>query len=445
MMSDMGKRFYLETFGCQMNKLDGELMLGELIRDGWTETSESKGADLVLFVTCAVRLHAEEKFYSHLGACRRLKARKPGMVVAVAGCVAQKEGMRLIRRAPFVDLVCGTRRIADIARLVERVRASGEALVAVEEDKVVEIPERHGGVRRSRFQAFVSVMRGCDNFCTYCIVPYVRGPVVSRSPGKVVEEVRGLVEEGVLEVTLLGQNISAYGSDEGRRGKLAGLLEKVAAVKGLRRLKFITSHPKWTTEDIFRVMAADSVVAPFLHMPPQSGSDRVLGAMKRGYTRAFYLELVEKARRLVPELEISGDFIVGFPGERDEDFADTLDLIRRVDFKNVFAFKYSPRPPARSASFEDDVPPAVKRERLAELLALARELSHKRLSRMTGTRVEVLVEGPSKTDPEKFIGRTATDIIVIIDRAPGLEGRFVEVEIERASPVALYGAVRSGN
>jgi len=437
----MEKYFYIETFGCQMNKLDAELMTGELMRDGWTETADRTKADLFLFITCAVREHAEDKFYSHLGACKKFKKRNSNLVIAVAGCVAQKEAERMTRRSSLVDLVCGTRRIADIVELVERVRVEGGPIVATEDDTALTVPERYSAARRSPFRAFISVMRGCDNYCAYCIVPYVRGRVVSRSPEEVEEEAKRLVDEGVVELTLLGQNVSAYGSDGNGEWTLSGLLEKVAAVKGIRRLKFITSHPKWTTEDIFKTMGANPIIAPYLHMPAQSGSDRMLAAMKRGYTKDYYLELVEKARRWVSDLEISGDFILGFPGETDEDFSDTVELVKRVEYKNIFAFKYSPRPPAKSAALEDDVPPEIKQERLARLLELAKDISQNRLSGMTGKTVEVLVEGPSKKNPQKYAGRTGGDIIVIIEGAEGLEGKFAEVKIDHASAVSLYGTI----
>jgi len=441
----MAKSVYIETFGCQMNKLDSELMLGELLRAGWRRTHEPREADLALFVTCAVRAHAEEKFYSHLGAVRRLKQRRPEMIVAVAGCVAQKEGAKIRRRAPYVDLVCGTRRFRDIRELVRTVQAEGAAVVAVDETGDFSIIRREKDARPRPFQAYVSVMRGCDNYCAYCIVPYVRGPVVSRSPDEITDELRRLAEDGVVDVTLLGQNISAYGSDTKGAWRLPDLLARTAEVQGIRRLKFITSHPEFMNEDVLRAMRDHPTIGPYLHMPAQSGSDSILRAMKRRYDRAYYLELCEKARRLVPGIEISGDFIVGFPGETDQDFGATLDLVEKVGYKNVFAFKYSPRPPALSAKLADDVAGETKQERLSRLLGLARSISHKRLSRRIGSRVEALIEGPSKNDPGRGVGRTASDIIVIVDGAAGLGGSFMQVEVTQASPVALYGRAAEGD
>jgi len=436
----MTKKVYIETFGCQMNKLDSELMAGQLLADGWQATERAAEADLVLLVTCAVRERAEQKVYAHLGAFKRLKRERPGMVLAVAGCVAQKEGERLLERAPHVDIVCGTQQIGAISELVELARAGRRGLVCVEDGDPFEQSARTSGARPLPFQAYVAVMRGCDNYCAYCIVPYVRGPVVSRPVETILAEVETLAAEGVVDLTLLGQNIDAYGSDV-NGASLAGLLERVAKVPGIRRLKFITNHPRFMTEEILRAMGAEEKVAPYLHMPAQSGSDRILEAMGRGYTCGYYLDLCERARAIVPDLEISGDFIVGFPGETDQDAQETLELVEKVGYKNIFAFKYSPRPPARSAKVADDVPPEVKQERLMRLLELARGISQRRLARHVGSVREALVEGPSKTDPAKSVGRTADDVVVIIENGRGLEGRFVRVRITRSSPVALYGEI----
>ncbi len=307
MAESQTKRVWVRALGCQMNKLDGQLLLSQLAPLGYEPTECQEEADLLIFHTCSVRRHAEDRAYSLIGATRRLVRRRPEVVVAVVGCMAQREGEGLRRRAPHVRLVVGTRMLGQFTRLLAEVERTGGAVVAVDEGTLV-WPHRLAGFRRSPFQAFVAIMRGCDNFCSYCVVPYVRGRAVSRAPQEIVGEVEALVADGVVEVTLLGQNVDAYGRDRPGGGwSLAGLLRRLQPVSGLRRLRFVTSHPGDMTEELLRTVAELPPVCPYLHLPAQSGSDAVLGRMRRGYTRADYLRLAERARELIPELTLAGE------------------------------------------------------------------------------------------------------------------------------------------
>ncbi len=441
MAESQTKRVWVRALGCQMNKLDGQLLLSQLAPLGYEPTECQEEADLLIFHTCSVRRHAEDRAYSLIGATRRLVRRRPEVVVAVVGCMAQREGEGLRRRARHVRLVVGTRMLGQFTRLLAEVERTGGAVVAVDEGTLV-WPRRLAGFRRSPFQAFVAIMRGCDNFCSYCIVPYVRGRAVSRAPQEIVGEVEALVADGVVEVTLLGQNVDAYGRDRPREGwSLAGLLRRLQPVPGLRRLRFVTSHPGDMTEELLRTVAELPPVCPYLHLPAQSGSDAVLGRMRRGYTRADYLRLTERARELIPELTLASDFIVGFPGETEEDFQQTVALVQEVRFRNSFIFKYSARPGTKAARLPDDVPLSVKQRRNQGLLAVQAEVSQAVNRGCVGRTLSVLVEGPSKRDPSRLTGRSPGDHIVCF-RGPGdLVGREVGVRITDATTLTLFGEV----
>ena len=434
------KLVWARVLGCQMNRLDNQLLLSQLADLGYQPTPSQREADLVIFHTCSVRQHAEDRAYSLIGATRRLVERRGEVVVAVVGCMAQREGARMLRRAPHVRLVVGTRMLGQFGRLLAEVERSGSAVVATEEGALV-WPRRLARFRRSPFQAFVAIMRGCDNSCSYCIVPHVRGRAVSRPPDEVVAEVEALAADGVVEVTLLGQNVDAYGRDRspGERWSLADLLRRLDEVPGLRRLRFVTSHPRDMNEELLRTVAEGPRVCPYLHLPAQSGSDAVLRRMGRGYGRAQYLALVERARRLIPEVTLASDFIVGFPGETEEDFRQTIDLVRRARFKNSFIFKYSPRAGTRAARLADDVPPAEKQRRNQELLAVQAQVSEALNREQIGRTVTVLVEGPSRRDPHRLTGRTPGDQIVCFPGTADLAGREVPVRIAEATALTLFG------
>jgi len=439
------------TFGCQMNKLDSELIEQGLERAGHEIVTTEAGAEAVLFNTCSVRQHAEEKVYSRLGQLKRRKAAEADFILGVVGCMAQREGRKIFDRAPHVDLVCGTRQFLRVPELLAAVLSERCQIVATSEAGDLSYV-RNPSKRRSAVQAFVAVMRGCDNFCSYCVVPYVRGREVSRRPDEIVREVEALAGDGCVEVTLVGQNVNSYGKRFDSTGpeadgsiELADLLERVSTVAGIERVRFVTNHPKDLTERTLAAMAGIGEVCGHLHMPAQSGSDRILALMRRGYTRRDYLDVIAKARGRVPDITFSSDFIVGFPSESDQDVAATRALLEEVRFKNCFVFKYSPRPQTAAERLADDVPAQVKAERNAHLLALQEEVSRQDNAALVGSEQEVLLEGTSPRDAGKLIGRTPGDRIVVIETAPDLVGRIVRVRIADSTPLTLFGALIEEN
>ncbi|MFP4053805.1 MAG: tRNA (N6-isopentenyl adenosine(37)-C2)-methylthiotransferase MiaB [Phycisphaerae bacterium] len=456
---------YLETLGCQMNRLDSELIVGSLQSAGHDMVSDPRDADVVLYNTCSVREHAEQKVLSRLGIdARRKRARvhRP-LIVGVLGCMAQRYGRKLARQYKVVDIVCGPGQIAALPQMIAEAAAKNAPVVAVDparsqpRDRDAEKAIDALDLFRSPMadspgnaQAFVRVARGCDHFCSYCIVPYVRGPERSRRPDHVVEEVRRLVDAGRSEVTLLGQTVNRYRWQNGETTvHFSDLLQRVSDTPGLRRLRFVTSYPLDFGDDILHAMAELPNVCEYIHMPAQSGSDAVLARMNRKYSRAQYDDLVDRARDIVPGVALAGDFIVGFPGETEDDHQASADLIRRSGYKNCFVFKYSPRPGTHAARrYPDDVPEDVKKRRNNELLAAQNEagLAHHR--RFVGQRVEVLVEGPSamaaKNAPAvagevQLSGRTRGDHIVVFDGPETLAGRYVQVRVTDATNITLLG------
>jgi tRNA-2-methylthio-N6-dimethylallyladenosine synthase len=367
--------YRVETWGCQMNVLDGERMAGQLERRGYRAAGQGQAADVVILNTCAVREKAEAKVYSALGVLGRRKQENPDLVIGVTGCVAQVEGTEILERAPWVDFVLGTGNVEKIGELVEGARAERRHVLSL--DLPTESPEYQFREisRGSSFQAYVTVIEGCSQFCTFCIVPFTRGRERSRRSSEVLEEVRSLVERGYSEVTLLGQTVNAYRDPEEGFG-FGELLRRTARIPDLRRLRFLTSHPRFVDDSMIDALASGGNVAPYLHLPAQSGSDRVLYRMKRRYTAADYLDRIGRMRAALPEVAISSDFIVGFPGETEDDFQATLDLVRTARFSNVFAFRYSPRPGTAAARWGKDsiVPDPIAAERLARLLDLQTEL-----------------------------------------------------------------------
>ncbi len=431
------------TFGCQMNRLDSELAAGRFEEQGIATTPDADRAGTIVINTCSVRKHAEDRALSNLGRFKAAKQRDPRLVLVLMGCMAQREGDRLLERYPYLDVVCGTRRFTDLPRLVERARSGGERIVATDDEQMT--IDRKPDLRPEPFRSFVSIMRGCDSFCSYCVVPYVRGRQASRHPDVVEREVRGLVDDGCVEVTLLGQNVAAYGHDE---TDLAGLLERLDRVPGLRRLRFVTSHPADVSDRLLRAVERLPSVCEHLHMPAQSGSDRILSAMNRGYTAEFYRRRLDAAREAVPGIEIASDFIVGFPGETGEDFAATVALLRHGGFNQCFIFKYSPRPGTRAAEMADDVPDAVKKERNQALLDAQEEVARAQNRAKEGREFELLVEGPSKRDPDRLTGRTRGNDIAVFpvpEGPPPRPGEFVTVRITDSTPLTLIAEqVRPG-
>jgi len=427
------------TFGCQMNKLDSELLAGELVRSGFGLTDDPDHADVVLYNTCSVRQHAEDRALSHLGSYRRRARRDPRFVLGVVGCVAQRLGDRIVKRFDHVGLVCGTRAFLRVPEHLRTVLAGGGPVVDVGEDGPVSY-HRMPAVRASPHHAYVAIMRGCDNFCTYCIVPYVRGREVSRPLREIAEEAAALAADGVCEVTLLGQNVNSYG--RGLPGPSAGLAELLALlneVDGLERIRFVTSHPRDMSDAILDAVAGLDKVCEHLHVPAQSGSDAVLKRMNRGYTAAHYRDLLARARERIPGVELSSDFMVGFPGETEADFADTLALVREARFQQSFVFKYSPRPGTRAAKWPDDVPDETKRARNQALLEAQQEVDAARRAALVGRDVEVLVDGPSAGDPRRWTGRTRQNDIVVFDGGGEPAGRLCTVRLTASTHLTLFG------
>lgn len=436
------RRVYVEAFGCQMNVLDGELALSRLSESGWTRTLDAEAADFVLFNTCSVRDQSENKVWSRLGALRERKQRDPALLIGVMGCMAQREAESILRRMPHVDIVCGTRRFPEMHRLVAAAERNGQVL-AVETDGFVDVV-RDVRIRPERHRAYVSVMRGCDHKCSYCIVPKTRGPQADRPLAEIVDEVRRLADDGVREVTLLGQNVNTYGRYLPDRPTLATLLRAVHEVPGVERLRFITSNPMDLREELLVAMSELPKACGYLHFPAQSGSDAVLRRMYRGCTRAKYLELCARARELCPGIELASDFIVGFPGESEAEYLETRSLVAEVRFKQIYVFKYSVRPGTAAAELDDDVSAAEKLRRNNDLLDLQEEIAAADNARFVGRELEVLVDGPSDRGGH-LQGRSEGNHATIFDGDAGLAGRFVRVRVHRATAAVLYGEVVAGS
>ncbi len=435
-------KLYLRTYGCQMNEYDSARM-ADLLREafGMRLVRDPEDADVILINTCSVREKAEHKVYSELGRYKHLKRRRPHLVIGVGGCVAQQEGERIVQRAPYVDLVFGPQsyhKLPEMIAKVRRERAPQVVLEAGEIEKFDHLPKP----RAAEVTAYVTIMEGCDKFCTFCVVPFTRGPEVSRPAADVLAECRRMVEAGAKEIMLLGQNVNGWRGEgpDGEPWDFATLLYAVAEIPGLKRLRFTTSHPIEVTEGLAQAFAEIPNLMPYLHLPVQSGSDRILKAMHRGHTRAEYLEIIAMLREYRPDLAISTDFIVGFPGERDEDFADTLSLVEEVRFDSAYCFKYSPRPGTPAAELADDVPAKVKDERLQALLDLTARIAREKLSAKVGRVEEVLFEKPGKR-PGDLEGRTP-DFKIVHAKAPArLIGEIVPVRITEAYAQSLRGEV----
>ncbi|WP_457678725.1 tRNA (N6-isopentenyl adenosine(37)-C2)-methylthiotransferase MiaB [Thermovibrio sp.] len=431
----MAKKYYIKTFGCQMNVNDSEKMAGLLEGLGYERAESPEEADVVIVNTCSVRAKPDNKAYSFIGNLKSLKRKKPEAIVAVAGCVPQKEKEQILR-FNHVDLVFGTFNFFKLPQLLERVKGEGKVVevlnsVLPEEEKVPLIEPS----LENPFVAYVTVQRGCNRFCTYCIVPFTRGRERSAKPELVVEEVKRLAERGVKEVHLLGQNVDFY--DYGGV-KLHHLLEMVAEVEGIERVRFTTSHPTGFTKEIAEAIRDIEKVCPYVHLPPQSGSNRILERMNRGYTREEYVEKVKMLKETVPEVALSGDFIVGFPGESEKDFEETLSLVEECVFDQGFVFEYSPRPFTRAATFPDDVPKEVKNRRLRELQELIKKQALERNLKRVGKVEEVLIEGFSPKGTELY-GRTLDNKPVAVKGGEELIGKTVKVKVEEASPFFLKG------
>jgi tRNA-2-methylthio-N6-dimethylallyladenosine synthase len=434
-------RVYLKTFGCQMNEYDSARM-ADVLRacGGYEPTEHPEEADLLLLNTCSVREKAQEKVFSQLGRWRELKAARPHVVIGVGGCVASQEGEGITERAPFVDLVFGPQTIHRLPEMLAQLGRQGRSVVDVsfpEIEKFDRLPEP----RASGATAFVSIMEGCSKYCTFCVVPYTRGEEVSRPLEQVMDEVRALARQGVLEVTLLGQNVNAYRGTlaGGGHADLAALIYLVAAVPGIERIRFTTSHPVEFRDSLVEAYRDVPQLANCLHLPVQSGSDRVLALMKRGHTVLEYKQKLRRLREVRPDISLTTDIIVGFPGESERDFEATLELVREVGFDQSFSFIYSQRPGTPAAALPDDVPHAAKQARLERLQAQLNEQARAISARMVGSTQRVLVERPSRRDTRQLAGRTENNRWVNFDGPATLINRFADVVVTEAMPNSLRG------
>ena len=436
----MPRTYQVRTYGCQMNAHDSERISGVLEASGYAPVAEGEQPDLVVFNTCAVRENADNRLYGNLGHLAPIKASTPGMQIAVGGCLAQKDRGEVVRRAPWVDVVFGTHNLGSLPALLERARIAEEAQVEILESLEV-FPSTLPTRRESAYAAWVSISVGCNNTCTFCIVPALRGKEKDRRPGDILAEVEALVAEGVIEVTLLGQNVNAYGVEFGDRGAFADLLRACGRIEGLERVRFTSPHPRDFTDDVIAAMAETPNVMPQLHMPLQSGSDRILQAMRRSYRAERYLGIIERVRAAMPEAAITTDIIVGFPGETEEDFQGTLDVVRASRFASAFTFQYSKRPGTPAASMDDQVPKEVLQDRYNRLIALVEEIAWEEGKQFAGREVEVLVaEGEGRKDDAtaRLSGRAADNRLVHVARDPEIgeprPGDLVVAEVTYAAP-----------
>lgn len=481
----MKRKLYLETFGCQMNVLDSELVLGQLRAHGYESTDDRENADVILYNTCSVREHAEQKVWSRLGELRQHKQQRPELVIGVIGCMAERDGTDLFRRYPHVDLLCGPGELDKLTQLVHNAVVTGSdrqrqaalmgsnirrssTLAAAEDNLELLDLSRSISSEDDIAQAYVRITRGCNKFCSYCVVPYTRGPEVHRPPGNIIDEVKRLTDAGVREVTLLGQTVNHYHYQhgDGRQTTFAQLLYDIhEAVPDLPRLRFVTSFPRDFTNEALQAMRDCPRICRYLHVPAQHGSDRILKAMNRGYTTGQYYDFVGRAREMMADISLASDFIVGFPTETEADFEQTVELVQRCRFKNSYIFKYSPRPGTVAIDrFVDDVSEADKRRRNNHLLAVQQAVSEAANRQMIGQTVQVLVEGQSKlisrqsasagrvvlgwekhaaaTVETQMVGRTTGDQVVVFDGPISLKGQLVDVQVQDAKNLTLFGLLQ---
>jgi tRNA-2-methylthio-N6-dimethylallyladenosine synthase len=447
-MKDRGKAF-INTIGCQMNVYDSEKLAGILTAYGYEKTQNMDEADLVLCNTCSIRHKAEEKAFSFLGRFAREKKKRPHLITIMAGCVAQQEGEKAFDRIPHLDIVLGTQAFARLGSHLDALAAGKRRLVdTAESDMIFEAMPDESAFDETQVSKFVTIMQGCENFCTYCVVPYVRGREKSRSHEAIVKEAQVLADSGIKEITLLGQNVNSYGVKDGDIS-FPELLEKVSGVDGIQRIRFATSHPKDLSDELILAMSKLPKVCNHLHLPVQSGSNAILKKMNRGYTREAYLDRISALKKSCPDIALSTDIIVGFPSETQADFEDTVDLLKSVEFDSIFAFAYSDRSSAPAAKFPDQVDEVLKKERLNTLLAIQETYTEKKNSDLVGKDVRVLVEGESQKKRDGFIktnentkqmfGRSESNKIVHFPSDQAVIGDLVTIRIENAYPHSLWG------
>ncbi|MFJ2987972.1 tRNA (N6-isopentenyl adenosine(37)-C2)-methylthiotransferase MiaB [Collimonas sp. NPDC087041] len=442
----MQKKVFIKTFGCQMNEYDSDKMADVLnASDGLVKTDRPEDADVILLNTCSVREKAQEKVFSDLGRLRELKRNNPDLLIGVGGCVASQEGAAIVKRAPYVDMVFGPQTLHRLPEMISQRRSTGNSQVDIsfpEIEKFDHMPP----AKVEGATAYVSIMEGCSKYCSYCVVPYTRGEEVSRRFEDVLTEVAGLAEQGVKEITLLGQNVNAFRGQmaDGEIADFALLIEYIAEIPGIERIRFVTSHPKEFTQRLIDTYAKVPKLVDHLYLPAQHGSDRILSAMKRGYTVLEYKSVIRRLRQVRPNITISSDFIVGFPGETDADFDALMKLITDIGYDNSFSFLFSPRPGTPAANLQDDTPHEVKLKRLQHLQAVIEENIGKISAAMVGSVQRILVEGPSKKNPAELQGRTENNRVVNIDGGPNgarLIGQLIDVKITETYTYTLRGEI----
>lgn len=436
-------KYYIETWGCQMNEEDSEKLSGMLKRIGYDKTDSVDTADIIIYNTCCVRENAENKVFGNLGQLKGLKRKKPDLIIAVCGCMMQQEGMadKILNQFSHVNIIFGTHNSYKFPEYLNRVRTEGVQIKEIF-NKETEIIEGLPIDRKSDVKAFVTIMYGCNNFCTYCIVPYVRGRERSRKPEEIIKEIEELVSQGYKEITLLGQNVNSYGKGLENEITFAQLLRQINEIKGLERVRFMTSHPKDLNLDVVMAIKECDKLCEQIHLPVQSGSNRILKKMNRHYTREDYLELVKIIKREIPDVTLTTDLIVGFPGETEEDFIDTLELVKEVEYASSFTFIYSRRNNTPADMMDNQIPDDIKHDRFNRLLKAVNEGVVKGNKQYEGKIVQVLVEGTSKNDESKFTGRTRNGRLVNFEGENIKAGDLVDVYITRAQPFSLIGEVR---
>ena len=436
------KKAFIGVYGCQMNISDAERMEGQLATLGYARTEDMQNADLILLNTCCVRETAEDKVYGKIGEIKHIKRRNPALIFGITGCMAQKEGEALIRRAPHIDFVLGTNKVHELREVVQELAAKRRAHIVDVFLSDAPLPEDVPIERTGRLSAWVPIMYGCNNFCTYCIVPYVRGREHSRLPEDVVREVAEAAAQGFREITLLGQNVNSYGKDH-KRADFAELLRMVDEVEGIERVRYMTSHPKDLSDDVIAAVKESRHICPHFHLPVQHGSDRILKAMNRVYRKDAYRALVERIRAAVPEASLTTDLIVGFPGETAEDFEELLDFLREIRYDAAYTFLYSKRSGTPAAAMAEQVADAVKKERLHRLMEVQNAISLEKNEALRDTVQEVLAEGPSRTDDAVWTGRTGTNKIVLWQKkGQETEGDIVRVRIKEPQTWVLKGELQ---
>lgn len=433
------KKFFIKTFGCQMNKHDSEKMAGLLIENSYQPVTSINTADIVILNTCYVRKHAEERLYGVANSLKNLKKENPHLLVAVGGCLGQKLGTDIFDKAPTVDLVFGTHNLVNLVDLIKQTQANSSSVCELL-DKPAKLTTSLPSLRESKFKAWVTITSGCNNFCSYCVVPYVRGGEISRPLEEILADVENLAKEGVIEITLLGQNVNSYGADLYGESRFSEVLIEVNKIDGIRRVRFTTSHPKDLSDKLIEAVTNSNKVCKHFHLPFQAGSDRILELMNRAYDRESYLTLVEKIYHKIPDASVTTDVMVGFPTETEEDFKQTLKVVEKARFDQAFTFIYSPRPGTTAEQLKDDVSPETKLERFNHLLSLQNQITLEKNLALVGKRVEVLVEKKAKRG-DFLSARTNTNKVVNFKGSKDLIGRFVEVKIEEAHKWSLMGEI----